>query len=77
MATWCERKLNYNKEHFDRRSFRWVKSGKARVLIGCPKGEWNNRTKSCNVGTVGYKRLVPPRKNGSCSRRGKPVRKRG
>jgi hypothetical protein len=76
---WCERKLNYTKEHFDPRSFRWVKSGRARVLIGCPKGEWNARSKSCKVGTVGYKRLVPALQNGTCgrhNRRGQPVRKR-
>lgn len=41
---------------FDRRSFRWSPlKDHSRVLIGCPKGEWNDRTKRCRVGTKAHK----------------------
>jgi hypothetical protein len=46
----CERQVT-PKSAFDRRSFRWKKSGKAWVLIGCPKGKWTASTERCRVGT--------------------------
>jgi len=50
---------------FAPQSFRWIRSGKARVLIGCPKGEWKRNR--CAVGTRAYKVLVPTK--GTCSGR--------
>jgi hypothetical protein len=38
-GTFCER-TTAPKSAFDKRSFRYKKSGKAWVLIGCPKGSW-------------------------------------
>jgi len=42
------------KSKFDPRSFRWKRSGKAMILIACPKGKWNARTSRCRVGTRAY-----------------------
>lgn len=61
--TYCERKLA-SKNRFDPRSFRWKKSGKGRVLIGCPKGQWKAKAGECAVGTAAYKVLSPS--NGRC-----------
>jgi len=39
---------------FDKRSFRIVdvgREGHTKIVIGCPKGKWNNRDKRCLVGT--------------------------
>ena len=37
---------------FDKRSFR-VKtiSRNTKLVIGCPRGKWNNKSKRCRVGT--------------------------
>jgi hypothetical protein len=32
-------------------SIRTVKSGKAHVLVCCPKGKWKKRSQRCKVGT--------------------------
>ena len=60
-GTFCERTLA-PKTQFDRRSFRWKPSGKAWLLVGCPKGKWMPRKKRCKVGTRGHKLLSPARK---------------
>lgn len=39
------------KSKFAKKSMRWVKSGVGLVLIGCPKGKYDARKKSCKVGT--------------------------
>jgi hypothetical protein len=57
MAAFCERRVE-SKNHFDPRSFRWKKSGRVRILIGCPKGHWGQRER-CSVGTRAYKILRP------------------
>lgn len=62
-GTFCEKKVAA-KNRFDRRSFRWKKSGKAWILIGCPRGEWKPRAQSCAVGTRAYSILSPT--SGSC-----------
>jgi len=49
------------KSSFDRRSFRWVKSGKGRILIGCPVGEWMPRSKRCRVGTRAHEVVMASR----------------
>ena len=68
---YCERSEKPRRS-FDRRSFRWIKRGKAWLLIGCPRGSWKPRTGRCSVGTKAYKVLVPSR--GRC-RLGKKVKK--
>ena len=60
------------KSKFDRRSFRWKKSGKAYVLVGCKKGHWNAKSARCKTGTRAHEVLVPS--TGSC-RIGKRVKK--
>lgn len=47
------------KSYFDQRSFRWIKSGKARILIGCPKGKWSPKKQRCRVGTRAYEIVRP------------------
>lgn len=71
MASFCERTVN-PKSIFDARSFRWIRSGKARVLVGCPKGKWAVRKARCKVGLKARAILVPrPR----CKKDEKRVRK--
>lgn len=48
VGRFCKRVL-LPKSAFDKRSFRWKKSGQAWVLVGCPKGTWKNDR--CAVGT--------------------------
>lgn len=57
-------KLENPRRSFANKSFRWIKRGDARILIGCPKGSWNSRTKRCRVGTEAYKvyRFMSPGK---------------
>ena len=57
-GTFCEQSQGAESA-FDRRSFRYKKSGKAWLLVGCPKGEWNAKSKRCRVGTRAYKFLAP------------------
>lgn len=52
------------KTKFDKRSFRWRKSGKAWVLVGCMKGDWNAKKSKCVTGTKAHEVLV--RASGSC-----------
>jgi hypothetical protein len=62
----CERALS-PKASFDRRSFRYKRSGRAWVLIGCPRGQWNARAERCRVGTRAYKLLTPAPARGRCA----------
>jgi hypothetical protein len=67
-GTFCEESIA-PKSRFDPRSFRWTRSGRAWVLIGCPKGQWDpkgyvtvrgKRKKGrCKVGTRAQKLLAP------------------
>lgn len=68
-GAFCERTLA-PAAFFDRRSFRWKKSGRAWLLVGCPRG-YGSR-KGCKVGMRGHKILVPA--HGRC-RMGKLIRK--
>lgn len=61
----CERILA-PKSGFAPRSFRWIKTGKAFLLIGCPKGEWMPRAKRCKVGTRAHAEVKAAR--GRCAR---------
>jgi hypothetical protein len=58
--TFCEKAVAPKKK-FEPKSFRWVQSGKSRVLIGCPRGKWRPRKMRCRVGTAAYKVLSPAR----------------
>jgi hypothetical protein len=57
-GSFCERSLAA-KTKFAKGSFRYKKSGKAWLIIGCPVGKWNAKTKHCKVGTRGHKLLAP------------------
>jgi len=48
-------------DQFDRRSFRTIKRGKRghAVVIGCPTGQWDPKTKRCRVGTRAQSVLHP------------------
>lgn len=72
MAAFCERQVN-PKTSFDSRSFRHVTSGKARVLVGCPRGSWKSRKQRCGAGLRAYKVLVPAK--GRCPRGTKRITK--
>lgn len=54
----CERTVNPRRA-FARASFRWKRSGRAWVLIGCPRGKWKPRAERCTVGTRAHKLLAP------------------
>jgi hypothetical protein len=45
---------------FDKRSLRWVKSGRGRVLVGCPRGEYLDG--ACQVGLRAYEVVTPLRR---------------
>jgi hypothetical protein len=71
---YCE-KIKAKKSSFDRRSFRWVKRNKTRVLIGCPKGKWDDKRSRCRVGTRAYA-VLKPAKGKRCPVGSKRIRKR-
>ena len=70
-GSFCEQ-VKAPKSTFDKRSFRWVKQGKHRVMIGCPKGKWKSRKQRCAVGTRAHVVLV--KTTGAC-KIGKKIRK--
>lgn len=72
-GAFCEEKISV-KSKFDKRSFRYKKSGKAWLIIGCPRGKWNTKTKRCKVGTRAHKLLAPPRGH-ACPVGAKRIRK--
>lgn len=72
-GTFCEERLA-PKTQFDKRSFRYKKSGKAWVLVACPKGKWNTKAARCRVGMRAHKLLAPP-KGKSCPIGAKRIRK--
>ena len=60
----CEKKVA-PKGAFEKASFRWKKSGKGFILVGCPKGEWMPRKKRCSVGLRAHAVIVASKK-GRC-----------
>jgi hypothetical protein len=72
MAAFCERQV-HPKTSFDSRSFRIVTSGRARVLVGCPRSSWKSRKRHCAAGLRAYKVLAPA--NGRCPRGTKRIQK--
>lgn len=71
-GTFCERKMK-PKGAFDPRSFRWKKSGRAWLLVGCPKRHWKAKTGRCAVGTEAHALLTPAR--GRCTAGSRKIRK--
>lgn len=73
--TWCEQTVA-SKKAFDDRSFRWVKKGKGRVLVACPKGHWHPRAaknKRCDIGLKAYKLYAD--RDGRCGIGERPISK--
>ena len=54
------------KDEFDEASFRNVRSGKAIIVVGCPKGHYDPSAGKCRKGTRAYKMIV----NGKDKKRG-------
>lgn len=48
-------------KNFDKRSFRMKSAGHrgTRLIVGCPKGQWNDVTERCRVGTRLHAVLIP------------------
>lgn len=54
---------------FDRRSFRTVSPNRnTRITIGCPKGQYNPKSKRCRVGTRAQRILKRKTAAGTCPR---------
>jgi hypothetical protein len=70
IGRYCERVV-LPKGQFDRRSFRWKKSGKAWLLVGCRKGSYRRGT--CQTGVATHVILV--RSNKACRTGERAVRK--
>jgi hypothetical protein len=68
-GSFCERSV-HGKQSFDPRSFRWVHSGRAWILVGCPHGKFTRGR--CRVGLRAYKVLAP---RARCKRGEKRIRK--
>lgn len=54
-GSFCE-KVVAPKGVFDRRSFRWKKSGRAWVMTGCRRGHW--KRERCTIGLTAHVVLV-------------------
>ena len=75
MTIYCERKGSVSKAKVDPRSFRWIFSGKGRILIACSRGSWNDRKQRCAAGIAAYKILTKP-KHGRCKAGAKKIQKK-
>ncbi len=71
-GVFCER-IKAPKSRFAKGSFRWKKSGRAWLLLACPKVDWNRKTERCG-GMRAYAILTPKRK-GRCTVGSHMVRK--
>ena len=60
----CEKKVAPTSD-FDPRSFRWTKSGRGYILVGCPIGSWAPRKARCKVGLRAHAVVTKP-KAGRC-----------
>jgi hypothetical protein len=67
----CDRKLAPTSA-FDPRSFRWARRGRNWLLVGCPAGQWNPRSRHngqlgrCTVGTRAQHVLVAAKPGRRC-----------
>jgi hypothetical protein len=66
VGSFCKRTA-HPKSSFDERSFRWKQSGRAWLLVGCPKGKWQPRNERCSVGTKAFEILSPAKIGKRCS----------
>ena len=66
-------KVEHPKSTFDPRSFRTLVRGNTRILVGCPKGEWQPRLERCRVGMRAYE--VIKLNATSCTGRGRRRRR--
>lgn len=65
-AEFCRKRLISPKK-FDPRSFRIKRVGKTtKLVVGCPKGEYNAKKKKCRVGTRAQSKLKRKTKAGTC-----------
>jgi hypothetical protein len=71
-GAFCEREM-LPKSAFDRRSFRWKKSGGSWVMTGCRRGKFKRGR--CTNGLRAHVVLVPAR-GGSCLTGGRLIHKR-
>lgn len=61
----CKKVLS--KRKYAKGSARWKKVSKSTILlIACPVGKWNVRTKRCKVGTFAVEEVKPSRKGAAC-----------
>lgn len=67
---YCERVV-LSKGHFDRRSFRWKRSGPTWLLVGCRKGSW--RRGQCSTGMAAH--VILTRSNKACRLGARAIRK--
>jgi hypothetical protein len=68
-GSFCERRL-VPKRGIARKSFRWKKSGRTWLLVGCPRGKFKKNR--CKVGMRAYAVLTPGR---ACRRGEKRIAK--
>lgn len=77
-SKYCHQRIRSPKE-FDPKSFRTIALGKGkskkRAVIGCPKGHWSQRSRTCKVGTRIQKILIPEGEKG-CPRGGIEITKK-
>lgn len=73
VGKFCEKTLSRLRQ-LHPKSLRWKSSGKAWVLVGCPKKAWRPIKKRCRVAVKAYKLLAPP-KTKHCPRGTKSVEK--
>lgn len=55
-----------SKKAFAPGSFRWVKSGKGRVLVACPKGQWSKEAGLCRVGLRTHAVVISRKRGAAC-----------
>jgi hypothetical protein len=60
-------KRYHRESFFAKGSLRTIKRGKVFLIVGCPKGKWNTKTKRCRIGTKAFE-LIKAAKKGRCPR---------
>jgi hypothetical protein len=71
-SKYCHERVEDPKK-FDKRSFRTVQSGKHKIVIGCPKGSYDSKTKTCRIGTR-IQKIEHPAGEGKCPVGGKALK---
>jgi len=68
--TTCRKRI-VDPKKFDKRSFRTKDVGRkgfTKIIVACPKGEYNARKKRCSVGMKTQSIIKKKNKDGSCPR---------